>query len=49
MRKGDLVLHKQYGEGVILKVDGRVATIAFDHRFGIKKLNILHPSLKKLK
>ena len=49
IRKGDLVEHTQYGQGVILKVEGRVATIAFEHKIGIKKLNILHPSLKKIK
>ena len=48
MRKGDLVEHSNYGQGVILKIDGRVATIAFEHKIGIKKLNILHPSLKKV-
>ena len=47
LRKGDLVIHKVYGEGVVLKVEGRVGTIAFNRKVGIKKLNVLHPSLKK--
>ena len=47
-RKGDLVEHTVYGQGVIIKIEGRVATIAFDHKIGVKKLNILHPSLKKV-
>ncbi|MDD7280816.1 MAG: UvrD-helicase domain-containing protein [Erysipelotrichaceae bacterium] len=47
-RKGDLVEHAVYGQGVIIKLDGNIATIAFKQTFGTKKLNALHPSLKKL-
>lgn len=46
-RKGDLVNHTVYGQGVIIKVEGTVATVAFSHGVGIKKLNALHPSLSK--
>lgn len=46
-RKGDLVEHSVYGQGVIIKMDGNVATVAFKHGIGIKKLNANHPSLKK--
>lgn len=47
-RNGDLVTHKVYGEGVIVAMDGNVATVAFSHGIGVKKLNALHPSLKKV-
>ena len=47
-RKGDLVNHKVYGEGVIVDMDGNVATVAFGHGVGVKKLNALHPSLQKV-
>lgn len=47
-RKGNLVEHAVYGQGVIIKLDGNIATIAFKQTFGTKKLNALHPSLKKL-
>ncbi|MGM9947387.1 ATP-dependent helicase [Floccifex sp.] len=46
-RKGDIVEHSVYGQGVIIKVEGNIATIAFERKYGIKKLNALHPSLKK--
>lgn len=46
-RKGDLVNHSVYGDGVIIKLDGNVATVAFSHGIGVKKLNASHPSLKK--
>ena len=47
-RKGDLVDHKVYGKGVVISIEGNIATIAFQQNFGVKKLNALHPSLKKL-
>lgn len=46
-RKGDLVNHSAYGQGVIIKIEGNVATVAFGHTIGVKKLNASHPSLKK--
>ncbi|MGN1277223.1 MAG: ATP-dependent helicase, partial [Floccifex sp.] len=46
-RKGDIVEHSVYGQGVIIKLEENVATIAFERKFGVKKLNVLHPSLKK--
>ena len=46
-RKGDAVVHTVYGEGVVIKLEGNIATVAFSHGVGVKKLNALHPSLKK--
>ena len=47
LRKGDAVEHTIYGQGVVLEIRGDVATIAFGHTIGVKKLNESHPSLKK--
>ena len=48
LRKGDVVEHSIYGQGVILEVRDAIATIAFGHQYGVKKMNALHPSLKKV-
>lgn len=46
-RKGDLVKHTIYGEGVIIQLTNDVATIAFSHPHGVKKIAITHPSIQK--
>lgn len=46
IKKGDLVEHKSFGEGVVVSIKDGVATIAFDKRFGIKRLAADHPSIK---
>ena len=45
---GDKVIHDKYGEGVVVKVDGSLATIAFGFKDGIKQLAKNHKSLKKV-
>ena len=47
IRKGDLVNHSVFGDGVVIKLEGELAAIAFDKRFGIRKINVNHPSLSK--
>lgn len=47
LRKGDLVMHKVFGEGVVISVKDNLATIAFDKRFGIRKIMANHPTLRK--
>lgn len=47
LRKGDLVEHHAFGEGVIISVKDGLATIAFDQKFGIRKIMADHPSLTK--
>lgn len=47
IRKGDLVNHKAFGDGVVISLDGSLATIAFDQKFGIRKIDVNHPSLTK--
>lgn len=45
---GDRVNHEKYGDGVVVKVEGSLATIAFGHKEGIKQLMKNHKSLKKV-
>ena len=45
---GDRVIHEKYGEGVVVKVDGSLATIAFGFKEGVKQLMKNHKSLKKM-
>lgn len=45
---GDRVRHEKYGDGVVVKVEGSLATIAFGHKDGIKQLMKNHKSLKKV-
>ena len=46
-RNGDIVIHKIYGEGVVIKNDGGILQIAFSHPHGIKKIVAGHPSIRK--
>ncbi len=46
-RNGDSVIHKIYGEGVVIGNDGGVLQIAFSHPYGIKKILAGHPSIRK--
>ena len=47
LRKGDLVTHKSFGDGVILDTSKGVWTIAFSNKFGIRKIAANHPSITK--
>lgn len=46
-KKGDLVSHAVFGDGVVIKLDGNFVSIAFSYPHGTKKLLASHPSLKK--
>lgn len=46
-RNGDIVIHKIYGEGVVIGNDMGVLQIAFAHPHGIKKILASHPSIHK--
>ena len=45
---GDHVKHDEFGEGVVISVDGSIITIAFPHPHGIKKMMAKHKSIKKI-
>lgn len=47
LRKGDLVHHASFGDGVIIKIEDGLATIAFEQKFGVRKIMADHPSLTK--
>lgn len=46
-KKGDVVIHTMFGEGVVTKVDGEYLTIAFSYPNGVKTLKAGHPSFRK--
>ena len=47
IKAGDKVIHNVFGEGVVININGTIATIAFSHQFGIKQIAINHKYLKK--
>ncbi len=46
-KKGDQVIHKIFGEGVITKVDGPFISVAFCYPHGVKTIKADHPSIRK--
>ena len=44
---GDVVNHLSFGRGVVVSVDDRFVTVAFDKRFGVKKFLKNYTGLKK--
>lgn len=46
-RNGDIVIHKVFGEGVVISIDGPVLSIAFPHPHGIKKIASTFPGIRK--
>lgn len=47
IKKGDLIMHTVFGEGVVISIKDGVAQIAFDKKYGIRKLAATHPSITK--
>mgnify|MGYP001048265862 FL=1 len=48
LKPSDKVSHTVFGNGVVITVDGDIATIAFPMPHGLKKLIQTHPSIKKI-
>ncbi len=48
LNKGDKIVHKIFGEGVVISVAKEQCTIAFNKDHGIKTLMKDHPSIKKM-
>jgi DNA helicase-2/ATP-dependent DNA helicase PcrA len=46
-KAGDKVVHNVFGEGVIINIKGSIATIAFNHKIGIKQIAVNHKYLTK--
>ncbi len=47
LKTGDTVIHTIFGEGVIIKISGNIATIAFKYGVGIKSIAANHKYLSK--
>ena len=47
LQKGDLVQHTSFGEGIVISVKDNLATIAFEQRYGVRKIMADHPSLSR--
>lgn len=47
IKAGDNVIHTVFGEGVVIKISGGIATIAFAHGVGIKSIAANHKYLTK--
>ncbi len=47
LAKGNKIVHDHFGNGIVLSIEGNLATIAFSHPHGIKKLLASHPAIKK--
>ena len=47
--KGDVVIHKFFGEGVVTNADNGYITVAFSYPHGIKTIKADHPSIRKKK
>lgn len=46
-KKGEIIIHSTFGEGVIMKIDGEIAEIAFNYPHGIKKMMLAIPAISK--
>lgn len=46
LKKGDLITHEKYGNGVVIDIDKSIATIAFT-KYGVKKMLKNHKAIKK--
>ena len=44
-KKGDIIEHVKFGEGVVILQEGEFVTVAFAYPFGTKRLQASHPSL----
>ena len=38
LKKGDLVVHAMFGEGIVISVEKDLVNVAFDRKYGVKKL-----------
>ena len=47
LKKGDKVKHEVFGEGIVVTIENKIATIAFSYPHGVKKILASHPSLSK--
>ena len=48
LKPGDKIIHKAFGEGVVISVGENLAKIAFKAPYGIKELLKNHPAISKI-
>lgn len=48
LKPGDKIIHKMFGEGVVISVGDNLAKIAFKAPYGIKELLKNHPAISKI-
>ncbi|MDL2292976.1 ATP-binding domain-containing protein, partial [Acholeplasma sp. OttesenSCG-928-E16] len=48
LKSGDKVSHQMFGDGIVVQIKNKVATIAFKMPHGIKQIACEHPSLRKI-
>ena len=48
LRVGDKIHHDKFGDGVVVNIDGSIASIAFGYMYGVKQLAKNHKSIKKI-
>lgn len=47
LKKGDIVIHTTFGEGIVIRLDDGFVDIAFNHPHGLKTIVVNHPALSK--
>ena len=47
-KPGEVVLHASFGKGVVLDIDDRFVTVAFNKRFGVKKFLNNYKGLRRI-
>lgn len=48
LKAGDHITHTVFGEGVVVSLKDGIATIAFEQKYGVRKLLATHPSITKI-
>lgn len=48
LKVGDKIHHDKFGDGVVVGIDGSIASIAFGYMYGVKQLAKNHKSIKKI-
>ncbi len=46
-KKGELIVHSTFGDGVVINIEGGLLEIAFNYPFGVKRIVANHESLSK--
>jgi DNA helicase-2/ATP-dependent DNA helicase PcrA len=47
LKKGEVMIHSKFGEGIVVRCANGIAEIAFPYPYGVKKIAAGHPTLKR--